>query len=100
MGLGILGAFLGAVVSGALVYGFFKMVGFRFPWSAIGIGALTGYGARLLGRGTDRKLGIIAAALSLVTIVGVFYSMYGNLFLFEIVSIIISVGVAYRFASD
>lgn len=100
MGLGVFGAFLGAIVSGGIAYALFKWTGFRFPWSGIGIGALTGYGARLLGRGTDRKLGIVAAAVTLVTIVGVFYSMDGDLFLFEIISIIVSVGVAYRLASE
>ncbi|HEY1660784.1 MAG TPA: hypothetical protein VGI03_00045 [Verrucomicrobiae bacterium] len=100
MGLGILGAFIGAIVGGALVYAFFEWVGFRFPLSGVGIGALTGYGARLLGRGTDTTLGVIAGALALVTIVGVFYLMYGEFFLFGIISMVICVGVAYRLASE
>lgn len=100
LGLGILGAFLGAVIGGIVVYAFFMWAGFRFPLSGVGIGALTGYGARLLGRGTDSTLGIIAGALALVTIVGVFYLMYGGFFFFGIISIVICVGVAYRLASE
>jgi hypothetical protein len=100
MGLGILGALLGAVIGGVVVYAFYTWAGFRFPLSGVGIGALTGYGARLLGRGTDTTLGIIAGALALISIVGAFYLMYGNFFLFGIISIVISVGVAYRLASE
>ena len=100
MGMGILGAFLGAALGGALVYGFFMLVHFRFPWSGIGIGALAGYGARWLARGTDTTLGIIAAVLAGVSIVGTFYVMYGDFFLFGIISIVICIGVAYRLASE
>jgi hypothetical protein len=100
MGLGILGAFIGAILGGILVYGFYEWAGFRFPLSGIGIGALTGYGARLLGRGTHTTLGIIAGALALATIVGVFYLIYGEFFIFGIISIVICVGVAYRLASE
>jgi len=100
MGLGILGAFLGAIVGGALVYGFYIMVGFRFPWSGVGIGALTGYGARLLGRGTHTTLGYIAGALALAVILADFFLMYGGIPGLSFISIIICVGLAYRFASE
>jgi hypothetical protein len=100
MGLGILGAFLGAALGGALVYGFYKWAGFRFPLSGVGIGALSGYGARLMARGTHTTLGIIAGALALFSILGVFYLIYGGFAIFGIVSIIICVGVAYRLASE
>ena len=100
MGLGVLGAFLGAVVGAILVYAFFEWVGFRFPWSGVGIGALTGYGARLMGRGTHTTLGVIAGAIALAAIVGVFFLMYGGFFLFGIISIVLCVGVAYRLASE
>jgi hypothetical protein len=100
MGLGALGAFLGALIGGGLVYGFYRMVGFRFPLSGIAIGALAGYGARLLGRGTHATLGMIAGGLALVSIVGAFYLMYGDFFISGIISIVICVGVAYRLASE
>jgi hypothetical protein len=100
MGLGILGAFLGAVLGGALVFGFYKWAGFRFPLSGVGIGALSGYGARLMAHGTHTTLGIIAGALALFSILGVFYLMYGAFAIFSIISIIICVGVAYRLASE
>ncbi len=100
MGLGVLGALIGAIVGGALVYAFYEWAGFRFPLSGVGIGALTGYGARLLGRGTHTTLGVIAGAIALATIVGVFYLIYGGFFFFGIISIVICVGVAYRIASE
>jgi len=100
MGLGILGAFIGALVGSGLVYGFWLWAGFRFPLSGIAIGALAGYGARWIGRGTHTTLGIIAGALALLAIVGTFYLIYGEFFIFGIVSIVICVGVAYRAASE
>ena len=100
MGLGILGAFLGAALGGGLVYGFFLLAGFRFPLSGVAIGALAGYGARLMARGTHTTLGMIAGAFSLLSIVGVFFLIYGGFFIFGIISIVISVGVAYRLASE
>jgi hypothetical protein len=100
MGLGILGAILGAALGAGVTYVFFMWVGFRFPWTGVGIGALAGYGARLLGRGTDTTLGAIAAAIAGIAIVGVFYLMYGGFFMFGIISIIICIGVAYKLASE
>jgi hypothetical protein len=100
MGLGILGAFLGAALGGGLVYGFYLWAGFRFPLSGVAIGALSGYGARLLARGTHTTLGIIAGVLALFSIVAVFYLIYGGFAIFGIISIIISVGLAYRIASE
>ena len=99
LGMGILGAFVGAVLGGGLVYGFYLWAGFRFPLSGVAIGALAGYGARLLARGTDTTLGIIAGVLALISIVGVFWLIYGGFFIFGIISIVICVGVAYRLAS-
>lgn len=99
MGLGVLGAFLGSAVGGALVYGFFLFAHFRFPLSGTAIGLLAGYGARMLARGTDTTLGFVASGISLAVIVGVFYMMYGEFFLFGIVSIVVCVGFAYRIAS-
>ena len=103
MGLGILGAFLGAAVGGALVYGFFALLNFRFPLTGMAVGALVGYGARLLARGTDTTLGFIAGALALITTAGVFYLIYveyDTLYITAIISILIGTGVAYRLASE
>jgi hypothetical protein len=103
MGLGILGAVLGAAVGGALVYGFFALLNFRFPLTGMAIGALAGYGARLLARGTDTTLGFIAGALALIATAGVFYLIYveyDTLYITAIVSILIGTGVAYRLASE
>ena len=99
MGLGILGAFLGAAIGTAALYGFFKWTGFRFPLTGTIIGALAGYGAKTLARGTDTVLGAIAGAIALVFVVGFFMLMYGDFFMFGIVSIVICVGFAYKIAS-
>jgi hypothetical protein len=103
MGLGIFGAFLGAAIGGALVYGFFALLNFRFPLTGMAVGALAGYGARLLARGTDTTLGFIAGALALIATAGVFYLIYveyDTLYITAIVSILIGTGVAYRLASE
>lgn len=100
MGMGILGAFVGAALGAGLTYAFFMWVGFRFPWTGVGIGALSGYGARLMARGTDTTLGVIAAVIAGCSIVGVFFLMYGGFFLFGIISIVICIGLAYRLASE
>lgn len=99
MGLGILGAFLGSAVGAALVYGFFLWAQFRFPFTGTVIGLFAGFGARLLARGTDTMLGFVAAAFALITVVGVFFLMYGAFFILGIISIVICVYFAYRIAS-
>jgi hypothetical protein len=99
MGLGVLGAFLGSAVGGALVYGFFWWAHFRFPLTGTIIGALAGVSAKTLARGTDTVLGAIAGAFALAAVVGVFMLMYGDVFFLGIVSIVICVGIAYRIAS-
>jgi len=100
MGLGVLGALVGAALGAGLMYGFYELVGFRFPLTGVGIGALAGYGARLMGRGTDTTLGIITGAIALVSVFGTFYLMYGGFAIFNIISIVLCVGVAYRVASE
>lgn len=103
MGLGILGAFLGSAVGGAMVYGFFLWAHFRIPLTGTIIGVLAGFGARVLARGTDTVLGAIAAVFALFSIVGAFFLIYGELFMvglvLGIISIIVCVGSAYRIAS-
>jgi hypothetical protein len=56
LGMGVLGAFLGAAIGGALVYGFFAWLNLRFPLTGTVTGLLAGYGARLMARGTDMTL--------------------------------------------
>ncbi len=99
MGLGILGAILGAALGSGLMFGFFFMTGFRFPLTGTGIGILSGIGARVLARGTDNTLGAIAAGISLAAIVGLFFLMYGEFYVFGIFSVIACVYFAYRIAS-
>lgn len=103
LGLGILGALLGAAVGGALVYGFFALLNFRFPLTGVAVGALAGYGARLLARGTDTTLGIIAGGLALISTAGAFYFIYveyGTIYITGVISVVIGTGVAYRLASE
>jgi len=99
MGLGILGAFLGAGLGAGLMYGFYQFAGFRFPLLGVGIGVLTGYGAKLLFKGTDNVLGIIAGTIALIAVVGTLYLMYGEFPMVSIISVVVSVSVSYRIAS-
>jgi hypothetical protein len=99
LGLGILGTLLGAALGVGLMYGFYEFAGFRFPLLGIGIGALTGLGAKLLAKGTDNLLGIISGGVALVAVVGTLYLMYGVFPLMSIISVIISVSIAYQIAS-
>lgn len=96
---GILGAVLGAGLGAGLMYGFFALVGFRFPLMGVGIGALAGYGARLLGRGTETTLGIVAAVLALVANGGTLYLMYGDFVFVYVISLAVGAWFAYRIAS-
>lgn len=97
--LGIVGALIGAGLGAGLMYGFFLMTGFKFPLLGTGIGLLTGLGARMLYRGTDTSLGVLAAGISLVTSAGALYLMFGDAAILGFVSVIVSGFVAYRIAS-
>jgi hypothetical protein len=66
----------------------------------VAVGAAAGYGARWLARGTDNTLGIITASIAGLSVTGTFVLMYGGFALFNIVSILFCVGVAYRAASE
>lgn len=96
---GVLGALAGAAVGTGAMFGFYKMTDFRFPLLGVGIGVLTGYGAKLLYKGTDNTLGMIAGAIALVAVVGTLYLMYGEFPPMNIISAIVSVSMAYRIAS-
>jgi hypothetical protein len=99
MGMGILGAFIGALVGVGLVYAFYEWAGFRFPLLGIAIGALTGLGAKIFYRGSDETLGYISGGLALVSVVASLYLMYGEFPFISIISVAVSVSVAYRIAS-
>ena len=97
---GILGALLGAGVGAGLMLAFWSWTHFRFPLMGIAIGAAAGYGARWLARGTETRLGIITAVIAGSTVTGTFVLMYGGFAVFNIISIVICTGVAYRAASE
>jgi hypothetical protein len=99
LALGILGGFLGSAIGGGLVYGFFEWAGFRFPLSGWGVGLLAGFGARWLARGRDSTLGAITAAITVITIAGVYFLMYGGFPPVLIISVAVGGYLAYRLAS-
>ena len=100
MGLGILGALGGAGVGAAIMVAFTVMVGIRFPLIGTVTGALTGFGARTLFKGTDSSLGAVAAVIALIATGGTLYALFGPFgMLTSIVSIVISAVMAWRMAS-
>ena len=100
LGLGIAGALAGAILGSILMYGFYELAHMRFPLIGVATGLLTGVGARLLAKGSDQTLGIIAAALALLSVVGTLFLMYGADFpVLNIISVIVSASVAYRTAN-
>ena len=70
------------------------------PLLGIGIGVLTGLGARVLYRASDNTLGMIAGGIALLAVVGTLYLMYGTFPMISIISVVVSVSMAYRFASN
>lgn len=98
LGLGILGAFLGAALGAGLMYGFDVLAGFRFPLMGTGIGLLTGLGARLLARGTDMPLGGIAGAIAFLATGGTLYYMFGEFSIGFLISMVVSVSFAFKIA--
>jgi hypothetical protein len=99
LGLGILGAVLGASVGVGVMFGFYLLVGFRFPWLGVGTGFLTGMGARLLYKGGEEKLGMISAGIAAPAVIGTLFLIYGQFPILSIISVIVSISVAYRTAS-
>ncbi len=97
--LGVVGALVGAAIGGGLMFGFAAMTGIRFPLLGTGVGALTGLGARILYRGTDTALGAISGGLAAVATVGSLYLIYGEFPILNIISVLVSISVAYRVAS-
>ena len=99
--LGILGALIGAVVAVALMVGFYMFTGFKFPLTGTLMGAVIGFGARFMYRGTSSSLGGVAAAVAFITILGTLYFMFGlfAVLLTGFVSLVIGVGLAFKIAS-
>lgn len=100
LGLGILGALAGAIAGSALMFGFFVVTGFRFPLLGVGIGLLTGLAAKWLNKGADDKLGMISGGIAMAAVVGTLYLMYHEFPILSIISVIVSISVAYRMASN
>ena len=96
--LGILGAIIGALLGVGIMIGFLKVVGIAFPMMGLAIGALTGFGARLLYKGTDMTLGAVAAAIALVATGGAFLMLFGIFAIMNLISLIVSVMIAYKIA--
>ena len=99
LGLGILGAVLGAGVGAALMFGFYLLVHFRFPLLGVGTGLLTGYGARWLYKGGEHRLGLISGGVAMVAVTGTLFLMYGEFPILNIISVLFSLSVAYRTAA-
>ena len=96
---GILGALLGAGLGIGAMVAFYTFAGFRFPLLGVGIGILTGYGARSLYKGGDATLGYIPGGIALVAVVATLFLMYGTFPIVSIISVAVSVSVAYRIAA-
>lgn len=98
--LGIVGAFLGAAVAVGFMVGSHVFFGFSFPLFGTIMGAIIGFGARLMYHGTDSTLGGMAAAVALVTIAATLFLMFGIIGMaFSLMSLVIGVGAAFKIAS-
>src|SRR5215510_391496 len=100
MAKGVLGALLGAAVGVGAMFGFYTLAGFRFPLLGVGIGILTGFGAKMLSRGGDSTLGYLSGGIALAAVVATLYLMYGEFPIVSIISVIISASLAFRIASS
>ena len=99
LALGFVGALIGAAIGAGLMYGFYAMFEIRFPLMGTGVGALTGLGARIRYRGTDTALGAISGGLAAAAVVGTLYVMYGEFPIFNIISVLVSISIAYKVAA-
>jgi hypothetical protein len=99
LGIGILGAVIGAAIGAGLMYGFFALAGVRFPLMGTGVGALTGLGARILYRGTDSALGAISGGVAAAAVFGALFLMYGEVPVSGAITAIFGIYFAYRIAA-
>ncbi|PWU18376.1 MAG: hypothetical protein C5B50_09315 [Verrucomicrobia bacterium] len=100
LGKGVVGAILGAAAGIGAMYAFYKLAGFRFPLLGVGIGILTGFFAKLLAKGGDETLGYICGGIAAPAVVGTLYLMYGEFPIISIISVVVSVSMAYKIASS
>ncbi len=66
LGRGLIGGIVGAVVGAVLWAIITAVTGYQIGWMAVGVGFLTGYGVRALGKGVEAKFGYVGAVLSLL----------------------------------
>jgi hypothetical protein len=98
--LGIVGALLGATVAVGFMVGSRIFFGFSFPLFGTIMGAMIGFGARLLYRGTDSSLGGVAALIAFLVIGATLYLMFGVLgLLMSLMAIVIGTAAAFKIAS-
>ena len=71
--LGVAGAVAGGVAGMIIWFLIFKYTGLRLGILALGVGALTGYGAKLLGRCHSSSMGLVTATCALLCIFGAQY---------------------------
>jgi hypothetical protein len=98
---GIAGAFLGAAVALALMAGFTMLTGMKFPLLGTVEGAIIGFGARLLYKGTSSTLGAMSAGVAFLTIIGTFLMMFDifSILLSGVISLLVGVSVAFKIAA-
>lgn len=65
LGLGLVGGAVGACIGAAIWAGITAITNFQIGWMAVGVGFLTGFGVRTLGKGISPTFGVIGAILSL-----------------------------------
>ncbi len=99
LGRGILGGILGAMLGSGLLIGLSIAIGFRFPLFGVITGYLTGIGARTMARGTDNSLGVVASVIAFLAVSASFFILFGELSIFNIISLIMAVASAWRVAS-
>ena len=70
-----MGALVGALIGGAIYYGIMGYTGFRIGLMAIAAGFLAGLGGRFIGKEGSNELGVIAATLTVVAVLGAQYGV-------------------------
>lgn len=98
-GLGILGAVLGAGLGAGAVFGLHQWAGLHFPLLGVGVGVLTGVGARVLNRRTGIALGVISGVIALLAVGGTLHFLYATFPAMAVVAVIVGAGLAWWIAS-
>jgi hypothetical protein len=98
--LGVVGAFLGAIVGVAFLVGAQQFFGFTLSYFAVIAGALIGFGARLLYRGTSSTLGAMCAGLAFFTLAGTLFYLDGLIGLaLDLLYLVVGCLAAFKVAS-